>query len=271
MSMFRSQAVAALRKIENDESLDESAVAIIVVGLNQIIREGRTPFQRSRDYYTIGTERFKLLHGLDYYRTILLHRKSAVWYPESDMSELSVLEVYAASQLEPPEDKNCGRTNGAPDYDDEGDTSGDGVYELLDRAHIGSSGSSRQDDIDKKTVVSYRNYVAELSNHHTFAAIEEKQEMEIYLRKRTPGSEFIEQGDLVGVMDAYIKKFYFRGKLRTVRGPSQAIADSVRHATTYARKILRENPRTADIADHLERHCRIGQICEYRGNWKWRF
>ncbi len=97
------------------------------------------------------------------------------------------------------------------------------------------------------------------------------EKLDHYLREQTPGSEKIKQGDLIGLVDAHVSKYFFRGQLRTIRSPRQAVADRVRHATTYARKILRENPKTADIADHLERHCRIGQICEYTGDWRWRF
>lgn len=263
MSQYLAQARTALRKVENDESLDKADVAIIVVALDPIIRARRTPFQRFRDHYIIGTEKFKVLDGLDYYKTILMHRKTCSWHTDSSMSELSIREVYTASQLEPPQAYNDDPENGTPD---------EYAFDLLGNAHLGpSSGSSHQDEIDIETAESYRNYVADLKDNYTFAAMEEKQEIEFWLRKQTPDSEKIKQGDLVGIMDAYIKKFYFWGKLRAMRGPSQDIADSVRHATTYARKILRENPKTADIADYLERHCRIGQICEYTGDWRWRF
>ncbi len=264
MSMFLAQAQAAFRKVENDESLDGSDVAIILIGLNRIIREGRTPFQRFRDHFIIGTERFPAkLSGLDYYRVILMQRKSGVWCPDSNMSELSIREVYTASQLEPPQAYNDDPQDGTPD---------EYAFDLLGNAHIGpSSGSSYQEEIDIETIESYRSCVAELSNNYTQAAMEQKQEIEYWLRKETPDSAKIKQGDLVGVMDAYIKKFYFRGQLRAIHGPSQDIADSVRHATTYARKILRENPATADIANHLEDNVRIGQICEYTGDWRWRF
>ena len=102
-------------------------------------------------------------------------------------------------------------------------------------------------------------------------AIEQKQELELYLRKQTRGSLFIEQGDLKGLVNAYLKKHHYRGKPRALRAPNQVVADIVRQSTTYARKVLRENPRTADIADHLEDNVRIGQVCEYTGDRKWRF
>ena len=263
MSLFLAQARTALRKAENGEPLDKADVAIIAFGLNPIIQAGRTPFQRFRDHYIIGTEKFRVLDGLDYYKTILMHRKTGSWHADSSMSELSVREVYTASQLEPPQAYNDDPEDGTPD---------EYAFDLLGNAHIGpSSGSSHQDEVDLETIESYRSCVAELSNNYARVAMEQKQEIEYWLRKQTPGSESIEQGDLKGVMDAYIRKFYYRGQLRTMRGPSQDIADRVRHATKYALKALRENPATADIADHLEEHCRIGQICEYRGNWKWQF
>ena len=263
MSMFLAQARAAFRKVENDESLDGCDVGIILIGLNRIIQEGRTPFQRFRDHFIIGSRRFKVLSGLDYYRVILMQRKSDVWYPDSNMSEVSIFEVYAASQLDPPSDHN---------YDCEDSTPEEDACELLDRSHIGPSiGGSPQEDLDADGIALLRKYARELSAINTQEAAEKVEELDHYLRTQTPGSEKIKQGDLIGLVDAHVSKYFFRGQLRTIRGPRQAVADRVRHATTYARKILRENPRTVDIADHLEDYVDIGQTCKYRGNWKWRF
>ena len=69
---FLSRAVAARKKIQDGEPLDESDVAIIDIALAPIIQEPRTPFQRFRDHFIIGTERFKLYAGLDFYNTILI-------------------------------------------------------------------------------------------------------------------------------------------------------------------------------------------------------
>ena len=263
MSMYLAQAQAAFRKVENDESLDGSDVAIILIGLNRIIREGRTPFQRSRNHFVIGTEQFKVLSGLDYYRVILMQRKSGVWYPDSNMSEVSIFEVYAASQLDPPSDHNYDREDSTPEED---------ACELLDRSHIGPSiGGSHQEELDADGIAFLRKYAKELSNTDTPTAVEKMEKLDHYLRPQTPGSEKIKQGDIIGLVDAHVSKYFFRGQLRTIRSPRQAVADRVRHATTYARKILRENPRTAYIADHLEDNVRIGQVCEYTGDWKWRF
>ena len=264
MSLFHAQAVTALRKVESGESLDGPDVAITVVALTRIIREGRTPFQRFRDHFIIGTERFPAkLSGLDYYRVILMQRKSGVWCPDSNMSEVSIFEVYTASQLDPPSDHN---------YDCEDSTPEEDACELLDRSHIGPSiGSSPQEDLDADGIALLRKYAADISAIDTPAAIEEREKLDHFLREKTPGSELIKQGDLIGMVDAHVSKYFFRGQLRTIRSPRQAVADSVRHATTYARKIMRENPRAAYIADHLEDHCRIGQICEYTGDWRWRF
>ena len=262
MSMFHAQAQAAFRKVETGESLDGFDVAIILIGLNRIIQEGRTPFQRHRNCFTIGTEKFKALSGFDYYRVILMQRKSGVWYPDSNMSEVSIFEVYAASQLDPPSDHNYDREDSTPEED---------ACELLDRSHIGPSiGGSHQEELDADGIALLRKYAKELSNSDTQAAVEKMEKLDHYLREQTPGSEKIKQGDLIGLVDAHVSKYFFRGQLRTIRSPRQAVADRVRHATTYARKILRENPRTADIADHLEDYVDIGQTCEYRGSWKWR-
>ena len=262
MSKYLSGAVTAQRKIKNEEPLNESDRAIIVTALDPIIQEQRTPFKRKRDHYIIGTERFKLYGGLDYLRTILIQRKSAVWHSDSNMSEISVFEVYTASQLDPPSELNYDREVSTPEED---------ACELLDRAHIGSPRSSYQVQMNAESIAFLRAYVAELSTVNTQVAIEDQEKLEHYLRENTPGSEFIKQGDLTGVVDAHVGKYYYRGRLRTIRGPKQIAADTVRHATNYAIEVLRENPATADIADHLERHCRIGQICEYTGDWRWRF
>lgn len=262
MSRYLSHHVTAQRKIENEEPLNESDRAIIVAALDPIIQEQRTPFKRKRDHYIIGTERFKLYDGLDYLRTILIQRKSTVWHSDSNMSEISVFEVYTASQLDPPSELNYDREDSTPEED---------ACELLDRAHIGSPGSSYQEQMGAKSIASLREYVAELSTINTQAALEEKDELEHWLRKKTPGSDFIEQGDLTGLVHAHVGKYYYRGRLRTMRSPSQVVADKVRHAINYAIEILRENSATADIADHLKTNVRIGQVCEYTGDRKWRF
>ncbi len=263
MSLFHAQAQAAFRKVENGESLDGSDAAIILIGLNRIIQEGRTPFQRFRDHFIIGSQRFKVLSGFDYYRVILMQRKSGVWYQDSNMSEVSIFEVYAASQLDPPSDHNYDREDSTPEED---------ACELLDRSHIGPSiGSSHQEELTADGIALLRKYATDISAINTPAAAEEREKLDHYLRTQTLGSEKIKQGDLIGLVDAHVSKYFFRGQLRTIRSPRQAVADRVRHATTYARKILRENPKTADIADHLEDYVDIGQTCEYRGSWKWRF
>ena len=129
MSMYLAHAITALRKVKNREPLDECDVAIIEDVLTRLIQERRTPFQRHRDHYIIGTERFKTLDGLDYYRTILLKRKSAVWYPESDMSEVSVYEVHTGAQLEPSDKYSYNlEEHGSPEEQAE---------ELKDRCQIG--------------------------------------------------------------------------------------------------------------------------------------
>ena len=262
MSKYLAQAVTAQRKIKNEDPLNESDRAIIVTALDPIIQEQRTPFQRFRNHYIIGTERFKLYGGLDYLRTILIQRKSTVWHSDSNMSEISVFEVYTASQLDPPSELNYDREDSTPEED---------ACELLDRAHIGSPGGSYQYQMNAKSIAFLREYVAELSAINTQAAIEKQEKLEDFLRKQTPGSEFIEQGDLTGLLGAHVSKYYYRGRLRTIRSPKQVVSDKVRHSTKYAIDVLRENPATADIADHLKANVRIGQVCEYRGDWRWKF
>lgn len=263
MSRFVAQAVATLRKVNNGEPLDECDVAIIGNSLTRTIGDGRTPFQRTRSHFIIGTERFGILDGFDYYRTILLKRKSGVWYPDSNMSELSIFEVYTGSQLEPPDHYSYRMEDGSPDEHAE---------ELLDRGHIGPCFSGTyQEALDPKAISSLRNFVAELSQIDSTTAVEKRQELEQYLRSQTPGSRFIRDCDLNGTLDAFLKNHHFQGKRRSLYNPKQKVADLVRHATNYAREVLRKNPMTADIADHLEEYVRIGQICEYQGDWKWHF
>ena len=120
MNPFLAGAIAVQRKIEDGSSLDEFDAEVIDLALRRLIREGRVPFQRFRDHIMLGTERLKTLHGLDYYREILLHRKSDVWYPESEMSQLSVFSVYASSQVEPPDESVLDANRGQPsDYADD--------------------------------------------------------------------------------------------------------------------------------------------------------
>ena len=128
MNPFLTRAIATQRKIEDRESLDEFDAEIIDFALTRLIRESRVPFQRLRDHIILGTERWKVLDGFDYYRAILLHRKSKVWYPESDMSAISVTAVYTSSQVQPIDPNEFDKDRGRPD---------EYVHEFTDRAHIG--------------------------------------------------------------------------------------------------------------------------------------
>ena len=265
MSIFRSQAVAALRKVENDESFDESDVAITVIALNRIIREGRTPFQRLRDHYIIGTERFPVLDGLDYLKVILMHQKNTVRHSGTNLGEISAVEVYTALQSEPPQAYNS---------DPEDATSAEYAYDLLGfdpNSDVGPSGSSLQFKLDRKAIASLRQYAKKLKTHDSIAAVEKAQELEHWLRQQTPGAEKVKKGDLEGVVEAYHWKQFHYGNPRTFRRPSQNIADNVRKSVNYALDALRKNPATADIANHLEANVDTGQVCEYTGDWKWLF
>lgn len=266
MSMFRSQAVAALRKVENDESFDESDVAITVIALNRIIREGRTPFQRHRDHYIIGTERFPVLDGLDYLRVILMHQKNTVRHSGTNLGEISAVEVYTALQSEPPQAYNS---------DPEDATAEEYASDLLGfdpNSDIGPSGGcSLQRVLEPEAIASLRQYAKKLKTHDSIAAVEKAQELEHWLRQQTPGAEKVKQGNLEGVVEAYHWKQFHYGNPRAFRKPSQNIADNVRKSVKYALDALRKNPLTVDIADHLERYCDIGQTCEYTGDWKWLF
>ena len=85
-------------------------------------------------------------------------------------------------------------------------------------------------------------------------------------------SELVKDGDLMATTNAFVKSQYYRGKLRALNSPKKKVADIVRQATKYARdEVLRKNPLTVDIADYLEEYVKVGQTCEYRGDWKFRF
>ena len=266
MSMFRAQAMAAFRKVENDESLDESDVAITLIALDRVIREGRTPFQRHRDHYIIGTERFPVLDGLDYLRVILMHQKNTVRHSGTNLGEISAVEVYTALQSEPPQAYNS---------DPEDATAEEYASDLLGfdpNSDIGPSGGcSLQRVLEPEAIASLRQYAKKLKTHDSIAAVEKAQELEHWLRQQTPGAEKVKQGNLEGVVEAYHWKQFHYGNPRTFRKPSQNIADNVRKSVNYALDALRKNPRTLDIANHLKDNITTGQVCEYTGDWKWLF
>ena len=266
MSIFRAQAMAAFRKVENDESLDESDVAITLIALDRVIREGRTPFQRHRDHYIIGTERFPVLDGLDYLRVILMHQKNTVRHSGTNLGEISAVEVYTALQSEPPQAYNS---------DPEDATAEEYASDLLgfdSNSDIGPSGGGPlQPVLEPEAIASLRQYAKKLQTHDSIAAVEKAQELEHWLRQQTPGAEKVKQGNLEGVVEAYHWKQFHYGNPRTFRKPSQNIADNVRKSVNYALDALRKNPKTLDIANHLKDNITTGQVCEYTGDWKWLF
>jgi len=263
MSRYLAQAAITFRKIKNGEVLDNFDVAIIDSSLTRTIQEQRVPFERYRDHFIIGTERFKVLSGLDYYRTILMNRKSDVWHPDSNRSELSAFEVYTAVQIEPPQPYNYGPDDATPD---------EYAEELGDRSLIGPSFSgSFQAEFDPEAIASMRQYAKELSTIDSTAALELQEELDNFLQDQLPDSASNEDGDLIGTTEAFIKNQYYRGQLRALDSPKKQVADIVRQATKYARAVVRNNPLTADIADYLKEYVKVGQVCDYRGDLKWRF
>ena len=275
MNPFLARAIAAQRKIEEGDLLDELDAEVIDFALKRLIREGRVPFQRFRDHFIIGTERWKPLDGLDYYRTILLHRKSKVWYPESDMSQLSVFSVYTSSQIEPPDPNVFDKDRGKPE---------EYTHELLDRAHIGPSiGCSYQKLLEEAppdwhinaigTVQeNLRKYVKELNSIDSELALERRDELESFLRERAKSKTGdIPEGELAAVLDAYLRTQFYRGKPRAIPGPKQKVCDVVRRSCRYAQQQLLEkgNPMTREIARYLNDNVVVGQTCEYKGDWIW--
>ena len=261
MSRFLSQAVITLRKVKDQEPLDQVDIKFIELALNRVIRAGRVPFQRFRDHYMIGSERFKPLDGFAYYRTILLHRKSDVWYPDSTIAQLSIFSVYTGAQQEPPQ--KVDPENGDPE---------DHVNDMLEWSHIGPCFSgSYQPTLDPDAITALHEYVEELSRIDTETAVQKANELECFLRKATPDLSFIHNGNLKGVLDAHLNAQHFNSKPRSLYSPTQKVAYLVRQATKYARKTLRKNPMTEDLADQLEYDAKLDQGCEYRGNWRWPF
>ena len=290
MNPFLARAIAVQRKIEDGRSLDQFDAEIIDFALRRLIREGRIPFQRFREHIMLGTERWKTLDGLDYYRTILLHRKSDVWYPESEMSQLSVFSVYASSQVEPPDENVFDTSRGKPsDYADDLLDRHEPLHrdEYHFRSKIGPSISAGYQKILEEaspdqwimdtvgTVQqSLRKYAKELSEIDSELAVDRRDELEAFLRKRAKSKTgVIPDGELVAVMEAYLNAQTYRGKLRTFRGPMQKVCDTVRQSCEYARKKMyaSKNPMTRAIAQHFDDYVVIGQTCEYKGDWKWRF
>ena len=290
MNPFLSGAIAVQRKIEDGRSLDQFDAEIIDFALTRLIREGRVPFQRLRDHIMLGTERWKTLDGLDYYRTILLHRKSGVWYPESEMSQLSVFSVYASSQVQPPDPNVFDEDRGKPiDYADdllgrgEKDESG---RKMGDRAHIGPSISGTYQKLLEEAPPDWRidaigtvqenlrKYAKELSRIDSEVAHEHCDELEAFLRNRAKKKTGnISEGQLEAVLEAYLSTQFYQGKPRAISGPKQMVCDNVRKSCEYAREKMfaSDNPMTRAIAQHFIDHVVIGQICEYKGDWKWRF
>jgi hypothetical protein len=271
------RAISAQRKVQDREPLDSHDAEIIDLALKRQIREARVPFVRHRDHFIIGTERWKPLDGLDYYRTILLHRKPKVWYPESEMSQLSIFAVYTSSQIEPPDPNVFDKNRGKPD---------DYAHELLDRAYIGPDISSSYQKLLEEAPADWRidaigtvqqnlrDYAKELGKIDSELAAEKADELEAYLRNCEESStKTIPDGELEAVADAYLRAQFYRGKPRPIRGPKQKVCDNVRTSCRYVRKKMLEsgNPTTRDIAKHLNDYVVVGQTCEYKGHWKWRF
>ena len=71
MSRFLVQATAALRRVESRLRPTEIDVSIICPLLNKLISSDRIPFERKKDGYVIGTEKFAVMAGLDYIRLLL--------------------------------------------------------------------------------------------------------------------------------------------------------------------------------------------------------
>ncbi len=289
MNPLLAKAIAAQRTIKDGGSPDNLEAEIIDLALNRLIREARVPFQRFRDHFIIGTERWDILDGLDYYRAILLHRKSDSWYPESDMSEISVFAVYTSAQVQPPDpnvfDEDRGKEiDYAYDLLSRGEKDELG-RELPDRAHIGPSAASSYQKILEEAPPDWRmnaigtvqanlrKYAKEIDSNDSVLRLEQKDELEAYLREHAKSKTGdIPDGELEAVLKAYLSTQYYGGKPRAIPGPKQMICDRVRKSCEYAiEKLMKGNQMSQEIARHLNEHVVVGQTCEYKGDLKWNF
>ena len=287
MNPIFARAEKARRKIANGEPLDKTEAEIISLAVRKLIRVGRVPFERFRSKYLIGTELRKATPALDYFRTILLHRKSDVWYPESTIGQISIFSVYCSSQVEPVDPNVLDENRGKPDeYADDLLDDTDRYNKYVNKTYIGPSiGGSYQKELVEAphdwrkehitTVIQQmRRYAKELSKSDTQHALEKRDELEEWLRNAAKATtKSIPKGNVYAVLDAYISAQFWRREHKKINGPKNKVYDSVRQACKYEIKMMlkSDDPNTRDIAKHLQEYVKIRMTCEYTGDWRWHF
>ena len=80
-------------------------------------------------------------------------------------------------------------------------------------------------------------------------------------------------GDVVAVTDACLQAQYYRGSPCSLPDARRTVADRVRKSCKHwlDKMDASDNSISRDIANHLRDHVKVGVICEYRGDWKWKF
>ena len=118
-----------------------------------------------------------------------------------------------------------------------------------------------------------RQYTRELSTVDTQRAVEERDKLEDWLRKNSKKAGRVAKGDLVGVTDAWLQAQHYKGNPRSFPGARRQVADRVRKNCNHwlNKMAASENSVSRDIAEHLRKHVKVGMVCEYRGDWKWKF
>ena len=292
MNPLHARTIAAQRMLEDGGSLDDYA-DVIKLALKRLAKERRVPFEQTRNGFVVGTEQWPNLAGPAHYRTILLQRKSPVWYPESPIGKVSAFEVYCASQCEPPDPNVMDKDRGlVSDYGADlvfGDAPAKGSHGDPRRAQVfgATYGGSRQkllaeapaDLSGRKSArlsiyATTKAYVRELATLNTIQAVQDRDELEAWIRKYyKKAADSIPKGDVVAVTDAWLQAQYYRGSPRSFPDARRTVADRVRKSCKHwlDKMDASDNPISRDIANHLRDHVKVGVICEYRGDWKWKF
>jgi len=285
------RVIAAQRKLEDGEPLDDYA-DVVELGLAQLAKEWRVPFEQTRTGFVVGTERWPQLAGAAHYRTILMHRKSPIWYPESPIGKISAFEVFCASQIQPPDPNVMDKDRGlVSDYAADlvfGDSPVEGAFVDPRRASVfgASYGGSHQKllteapadlsgrkDARPTIYAATKAYARELATINTIQAVHECDALEAWLRNCTKATDDIPKGDLVAVTDAWLQAHYYRGAPRSYPDERRKVADCVRKSCGYWLDKLdaSDKPLSRDIGKYLRDHVKVGVICEHQGDWRFKF
>ena len=292
MNPFLGRVIAAQRKLEDGEPLDDYA-DVIELALTQLAKERRVPFEQTRSGFLVGTERWPQLAGPAHFRTILMHRKSPIWYPESPIGEISAFEVYCASQLEPPDPNVMDKDRGlVSDYAADvvfGDAPAAGSFVDPRRASVfgASYGGTHQKllteapadlsgrkDARLTVYATTKKYVRELAEINTIQTVQDRDYLETWLRKYYEKlTDDIPKGDVVAVTDAWLQAHYYRGSPRSYPDERRKVADRVRKSCKHwlDKMDVSDNSLSRDIGKYLRDHVKVGVICEHQGDWKFKF